>query len=65
MIEQTTSLLQKCHSKRTKYLDELTDLSKKLDTTGSDRVWGEIEARMSVVHTAISAVEASINTHET
>ena len=43
MIERTTSLLQKYNNKRIKYLDELTDLSKKLDTTGSDMAQGEKE----------------------
>ena len=36
-------------------------MSKKLDSTGVDKLRGDIEAKMSVVHTAISKVEASIN----
>ena len=64
MREHLTSLLQDCHTKRTKYLDELTNLSKKLDTTGVDRLRREIKARMSVVHSAISKVEATIERYE-
>ena len=39
-------------------------MAKKLDTTGDQRVQGEIEARMSVIHTAIPKVEASITRYE-
>ena len=46
-------------------MDELTDLSKKLDTTGNDRVWGELEARMNIIHTTISTIEDSISKYET
>ena len=60
MQEHLTSSLQDCNAKRTKYLDELTNLSKKLDTTGFDRLRGDIEAKMSVVCTAISKIEATI-----
>ena len=58
------SSLQKCHRKRTKYLDELTDLSKRLDTTWCDQIQGEIEARMSVVCTTISKLEDTIDQYE-
>ena len=64
MREHLTSSLQDCHTKRTKYLDELTNLSKKLDTTGVDRLRGEIEAKMSVVHSTISKVKATIERYE-
>ena len=60
MREHLTSSLQDCNAKRTKYFDELTNLSQKLDTTGFDRLRGDIEAKMSVVHTAISKIEATI-----
>ena len=60
MWEHLTSLLQDCNAKRTKYLDKLTNLSKKLDTTGVDRLRGDIEAKMSIVRTAISKIEATI-----
>ena len=60
MWEHLTSSLQDCNAKRTKYLDELTNLSKKRDTTGFDRLRGDIEAKMSVVRTAISKIEATI-----
>ena len=60
MQEHLTSSLQNCNTKRTKYLDKLTNLSQKLDTTGFDRLRGDIEAKMSVVHTAISKIEATI-----
>ena len=55
-----TSLLQDCNARRTKYLDELTDLFKKLDTTRFDRLRGDIEAKMSVICTTISKIEATI-----
>ena len=58
--EHLTSSLQDCNAKRTKYLDELTNLSKKLDTTGFDRLRGDIEAKMSIVRTAISKIETTI-----
>ena len=60
MQEHLTSLLQDCNTKRTKYLDELTNLSKKLDTTGVDRLRGDIKAKMSIVRTAISKIKATI-----
>ena len=60
MWEHLTSSLQDCNARRTKYLDELTDLSKKLDTTRFDRLRGDIEAKMSIVCTAISKIEATI-----
>ena len=60
MREHLTSSFQDCNAKRTKYLDELTNLSKKLDTTGVDRLRGDIEAKMSIVCTAISKIEATI-----
>ena len=60
MREHLTSSLQDCNARRTQYLDELTNLSQKLDTTGFDRLRGDIEAKMSVVHTAISKIEATI-----
>ena len=60
MREHLTSLLQDCNSRRTQYLDELTNLSQKLDTTGFDRLRGDIEAKMSIIHTAISKIEATI-----
>ena len=60
MQEHLTSLLQDCNAKRTKHLDELTNLSKKLDTTEFDRLRGDIEAKMSVVCTAISKIEVTI-----
>ena len=64
MREHLTSLLQSCNAKRTKYLDELTSLSKKLDCTGDDRQRGDIKAKMSVVCTAISTVKATIKRYE-
>ena len=60
MQEHLTSLLQDCNAKRAKYLDELTNLSKKLDTTWVDRLRGDIEDKMSVVHTTISKIKATI-----
>ena len=60
MWEHLTSSLQDCNAKRTKYLDELTNLSKKLDTTGVDRLRGDIKAKMGIVCTAISRIEATI-----
>ena len=60
MWDHLTSLLQDCNAKRTKYLDELTNLSKKLDTIGFDKLRGDIEAKMSIVCTAISKIEATI-----
>ena len=60
MREHLTSSLQACNAKRTKYLDELTDLSRELNTTGVDSLRGDIKAKMSVVHTTISKVKASI-----
>ena len=60
MWEHLTSSLQDCNAKRTKYLDELTNLSKKLDTTGFDKLRGDIKAKMSIVHTTISKIEATI-----
>ena len=60
MWEHLTSSLQDCNTKRTKYLDELTNLSKKLDTTGVNRLRGDIEVKMNVVCTTISKIEATI-----
>ena len=60
MQEHLTSSLQDCNAKRTKYLDELTDLPRELDTTGVDSLRGDIKAKMSVVHTTISKSEATI-----
>ena len=60
MWEHLTSSLQDCNARRTQYLDELTNLSQKLDTTGFDRLRGDIEAKMSVIGTAISKIEATI-----
>ena len=60
MREHLTSSLQDCNARRTQYLDELTNLSQKLDTTGFDRLRGDIEAKMSVVCTTISKIEATI-----
>ena len=60
MWEHLTSSLQDCNAKRTKYLDKLTNLSKKLDTTGVDRLRGDIKAKMGIVCTAISRIEATI-----
>ena len=60
MWEHLTSSLQDCNGKRTTYLDELTNLSQKLDTTGFDRLRGDIEAKMSIVCTTISKIEATI-----
>ena len=60
MQDHLTSSLQDCNAKRTKYLDELTNLSRELDTTGVDRLRGDIEAKMSIVCTAISKIEATI-----
>ena len=39
-------------------------MSRKLDTTGGQGVWREMEARMSVIHSTISKVEAAITTYE-
>ena len=64
MREYLTSSLQDCNAKRTNYLDELTNLSKKLDSTGVDKLRGDIEAKMSVVHTAISKIEATIERYK-
>ena len=36
----------------------------KLDATGDQRAWGEIEARMSVIYTALPKVDASIIKYE-
>ena len=60
MWEHLTSLLQNCNAKRNKYLDELTDLSRELDTTGVDSLRRDIKAKMSIVCTAISKTEATI-----
>ena len=60
MREHLTSSLQDCNTKRTKYLGELTDLSRELDTTGVDSLRGDIEAKMSIVRTTISKIEATI-----
>ena len=59
-----TSSLQKHNSRRIRYLNELDELSKKLDSTGSDRMRGELEARRSVINTALPKLKASINQWE-
>ena len=64
MLEHLTSSLQDCNAKRTKYLDELTNLSKRLDTTGVDRLRGYIKAKMSVVCTTILKVKATIKRYK-
>ena len=64
MQEHLTSSFQAYNAKRAKYLDELTNLSKKLDATGVNRLRGDIEAKMSIVRTAISKIEASIERYE-
>ena len=45
-------------------MDELTVLSRELDTTGVDSLRGDIEAKMSIVRTAISKVKATIKRYE-
>ena len=45
MKDQSRSSLHKCNKKRSRYLEELNDLSKRLDTTGDARVLGELEAK--------------------
>ena len=60
MWDHLTSSLQYCNARRTQYLDELTNLSQKLDTTGFDRLRGDIEAKMSIVRTAISKIKVTI-----
>ena len=45
-------------------MDELNSLSKRLDSTGSDSVRGDLEAKMSVIHVTISGIEASISWYE-
>ena len=64
MREHLTSLLQTYNSRRTQYLDELDRLSKRLDSTGSGSLRGDLEAKMSVIRTTISKVEASITRYE-
>ena len=64
MQEHLTSSLQAYSAKRAKYLDELTNLSKKLDATWVNRLRGDIKAKMSIVRTAISKIEASIERYE-
>ena len=39
-------------------------MSRKLDATGDQRVWREMEARMSVIRSAILKVEATITKYE-
>ena len=41
-------------------MDELDHLSKRLDSTGSGSLRGDLVAKMSVIHTTISKVEAYI-----
>ena len=60
MWEHLTSLPQDCNAKRTMYLDELANLYRELDTTGVDSLRGDIEAKMSIAHTTISKIEATI-----
>ena len=60
----STSSLHKCNHQRTKFLKELDRLAKKLDAAGDQGIQRETEARMSVIHTALPKVEASITKYE-
>ena len=54
------SSLKGCNTKRTQYLDEVNSLSKKLDSIGSDQLRGDLKAKMSIICSTITKVEASI-----
>ena len=47
--ETLTTSLAGFHSQRTKYLDELTSLSRRLDSTGNASTRGELEARLNLI----------------
>ena len=64
MWEHLTSSLRDGNAKRAKYLDELTSLSENLDTTGFSQLRGDIEARMTIVCTAITKIEAAIERYK-
>ena len=64
MKQNSTSSLHKYNNWRTKLLKELDELSEKLDAAGDQGIWGETEARMSVICTALPKVEASITKYE-
>ena len=50
--------------RRTGYLDELSHLSDRLDSTGDTRTRGELEARLSLVRANIARLEETISRHE-
>ena len=64
MKQNSTSSLHKYNNRRTKLLKELDELSEKLDAAGDQGIWGETEARMNVIRTALLKVEASITKYE-
>ena len=58
------SAIQKCNSRQTKYLDELSDLSKRLDSSGSDQLRRDLEARIAVVRSGLTKAEEAIERFE-
>ena len=64
MKRKSLSLLQEGHDWQIRFFGELDQLSKVLDATKGKKAQKEIEARMSVLHTALQKVEASITKNE-
>ena len=58
--DHLTSAIQKCNSRQTKYLDELSGLSKRLDSSGSDQLRGDLEARIAVVGSGLTKTKEAI-----
>ena len=62
--DHLTSAIQKCNSRQTKYLDQLSDLSKRLDSLGSDQLRGDLEARIAIVHSCLTKAKEAIERFE-
>ena len=58
--DHLTSTNQKCSTKQTKYLEELSNLTKRLDSTGFNPQRGDLEARIVVVCSGLTKAEEAI-----
>ena len=62
--DHLTSAIQKCSTKWNKYVEELSNLTKRLDSTGSDLLRGDLEARIVVVHSGITKAREALKRFE-
>ena len=62
--KKSVSSLNKSLNWWAKLLEELDELSKRLDATEDKKAWKDVEERMGVIHTALEKVAASITQNE-